>query len=344
MGRRSPRGGRHAPNATERFLRSRSGRSPRTIESYRKVLLLFARALPPDLAVDAVTARQVEAFVRRPKLAEASAASYFRHLRAFFRWTVTAGLVKHDPLAKTVPPRAGKKEARYLTPKEIERVITTIHADAVAKGGLVRPGEAVWLADLVTLAVSTGMRLGEIVGLRWADVDLEHRFLTVRSRKDSRTKSGHDRRIPLVAGALDVTRARADVRRAAGSEDANAYVFEGQRGGRLDPSYVSKRFKRAARLAKLNEEIHFHSLRHTAASWLVMRGVPLAVVQAILGHADIAITMRYSHLAPGVLQDEMDRAFGEIARGEGRVEEPAPFYKCSTNPRLTAHYAAPSCV
>lgn len=341
-----PEAGVTLADAVGRFLRDRgrSGKSPKTVQSYRKVLDLLARTLPPDLAVDAVTPRQVEAFVRRPGLAEASAASYHGHLRAFFRWSVAAGLVKHDPMTGLEPPKAGRKEARFLSPHELERIVAAIHADAAVKGGLVRPGEAVWLAGLVVFAVSTGMRLGEIVALRWGDVDLDHGFLTVRNRPDGRTKSGHDRRIPLVAGALLVVRDRAGAQRAAGAEDSDAYVFESPRGGRLDPGYVSKRFKRAARLAKLNEDIHFHSLRHTAASWLIVRGVPLAIVQSVLGHASITTTMRYSHLAPGAMQAEMDRALGEIARGEGRVEEPMPFYKGSTNPRLTVHDRALTCI
>ncbi len=81
------------------------------------------------------------------------------------------------------------------------------------------------------------------------------------------------------------------------------------RGGRLNLEYVSKRFLHYRRLAKLPEGISFHNLRHTCASWLVMRGVPLSVVQYILGHSAIVVTQRYAHLAPDAVQREMLRAF-----------------------------------
>src|SRR5690606_33878900 len=61
--------------------------------------------------------------------------------------------------------------------------------------------------------------------------------------------------------------------------------------------------------AKLPKGVHFHTLRHTTASWLTMRGVPLAVTQAVLGHHSIAVTERYSHLAPDVMKAAMHQAF-----------------------------------
>lgn len=69
---------------------------------------------------------------------------------------------------------------------------------------------------------------------------------------------------------------------------------------------------------KLADGIRFHSLRHTCASWLVMRGVPLSVVQAMLGHSSIQVTQRYAHLAPKSFKDGIERAFSE----RNKVQEP----------------------
>ena len=79
----------------------------------------------------------------------------------------------------------------------------------------------------------------------------------------------------------------------------------------VKPDRVSKRFKFFARLAKLDERLHFHSLRHTTGSWLVMKGVPLRVIQAILGHASITTTEIYSHLLPDTMQAAVQATFGE---------------------------------
>ena len=76
-------------------------------------------------------------------------------------------------------------------------------------------------------------------------------------------------------------------------------MFKGVQGGPLDAGHVSRTFRRYRRLAKLLDGIHFHSLRHTAASWLVSRGVSLRLVQDVLGHSSIRSTEIYSHLLPG---------------------------------------------
>jgi site-specific recombinase XerD len=74
------------------------------------------------------------------------------------------------------------------------------------------------------------------------------------------------------------------------------YVFPKHPGLRYERDFVSKQFKKAVRVAGLNEGLHFHSLRHSTASNMVRRGVPIAVVKEVLGHLDIKTTMGYSHV------------------------------------------------
>jgi len=81
-----------------------------------------------------------------------------------------------------------------------------------------------------------------------------------------------------------------------GRGQQNDFIFNRYEGIKLNESYISKRFKRAVRSAKLNDDIHFHSLRHSFASALVQRGVSLYAVKELLGHEDIKTTQIYSHL------------------------------------------------
>jgi site-specific recombinase XerD len=74
---------------------------------------------------------------------------------------------------------------------------------------------------------------------------------------------------------------------------------------------MTKAFKRMVRKAGLDERIHFHSLRHTTGSWLSMKGVPMRVIQAIMGHSSVSVTERYSHLAPETLDSAMEETFGQ---------------------------------
>jgi site-specific recombinase XerD len=88
-------------------------------------------------------------------------------------------------------------------------------------------------------------------------------------------------------------------------------VFIDRRGLPVKPGRVSKRFRTFADLAKLDERLHFHSLRHTTGSWLAMQGVPLRVIQAILGHSTVTVTETYSHLMPETMQVAVQQVFGK---------------------------------
>jgi len=163
-----------------------------------------------------------------------------------------------------------------------------------------------WLKDVILFGVGTGLRLSEITSLRWRDVDFVSGFLTVRNHETFKTKSGHERSIPLVGDALSTLIKRSE----SSSTSTDDWVFTNGKGTRLVSGYVSKRFKYYVRLAKLPEEIHFHTLRHTCASWLAQNGVSLLTIQKILGHSDFRDTLIYSHLQPSVMKDAMVTTFG----------------------------------
>ncbi|MCB9478065.1 MAG: site-specific integrase [Deltaproteobacteria bacterium] len=141
-------------------------------------------------------------------------------------------------------------------------------------------------------AIFTGMRAGELFGLRWADVDLERRLITVRRSFDKPTKSGHVRHVPI----LDVLY---PVLRSWRLQNANDLVFPNAAGNMHTPSprLVKETFPATLKTAKL-PPMRFHDLRHTFASQWVMRGGDLFKLQKILGHADQQMVQRYAHLAP----------------------------------------------
>ncbi len=95
-------------------------------------------------------------------------------------------------------------------------------------------------------------------------------------------------------------------------ESSWALVISNRAGRPIQVTYASQRFKHYARLARPPEYIHFHSLRHACASWLVMRGESLSVVLAILGHSTIAVTEQYAHLAPEQTQRAVDTTFADL--------------------------------
>jgi integrase len=143
------------------------------------------------------------------------------------------------------------------------------------------------LHPLTVLAMNTGLRFGELTGLDWKNVDLTLAQITVRSET---AKSGRARRLPLNTEAVRVLttwkRAKAD---------GEGYVFPGVEGGRL--TEIKTAWAALLKAAKITA-FRFHDTRHHFASRLVMAGVDLNTVRELLGHAGIAMTLRYSHLAP----------------------------------------------
>ncbi len=167
-------------------------------------------------------------------------------------------------------------------------------------------------AELIRVAAYTGLRRGELVALRWRDVEFTGRKIVVRRAlsgnvEASSTKSRRVRQVPLpdqAAAALDRLSRRGDF------IAPDEYVFVNRLGRRLDPSALRRRFERARDAAGL-EPLRFHDLRHTYGSLLVAGGVDLASVKSALGHSRITTTERYLHARPaGELADRFTLALG----------------------------------
>ena len=141
------------------------------------------------------------------------------------------------------------------------------------------------LTPIVLLTLNTGLRRGEVFSLKWQDINTQTKTLTVHG---DTAKSGNTRHIPLNSEALDVLQAWK-------AQNDSDLVFPGPDGKPLTTIKTSwLTLLKQARIANFR----FHDIRHTFASKLVMKGVPLNTVRELLGHADLKTTLRYAHLAP----------------------------------------------
>lgn len=175
---------------------------------------------------------------------------------------------------------------RWLTRDEAARLI-----DAA--------GPWPYLVDFLRLALHTGMRSGELMGLEWSRVDLSAGVLYLEGR---RVKSGKRRALPLNAEARSALLSRARFR--AEHCPASPWVFCHATGDRLIDLRGS--FRSACRSAGISD-FRIHDLRHTFASWLVQAGVSLAEIRDLLGHGSVGMTERYAHVAPENLRAETER-------------------------------------
>jgi len=141
------------------------------------------------------------------------------------------------------------------------------------------------LKPVVIVAAHTGMRQGELLALRWAETDLENGFASIND-----PKNGSPRKVPLNHTSRELLCRLHDVAKA-------EKVFCDGGGQPYCSRTLQWQFRRAVKEAKI-ENFRFHDIRHTCASWLAMAGVPILAIKEILGHKDIRMTLRYSHLAP----------------------------------------------
>jgi integrase len=226
------------------------------------------------------------------------------------RW----GLVPRNVAKLLDAPRVPRYRGRFLMPEEAERFIEVAREDR--------------LGAIYTVALSLGLRLGEALGLKWSDVNLKSRIITIEravqrvSGKGLQfvpVKTDRSSRTIRLPGICEATLRRHQLaqvkdRLLAGSawQDYDL-VFASSIGTPLDGRNVTRRLK--ALLSKAGvEPMRFHDLRHSAASLLGAQGVPPRVVMEILGHSRISVTLDlYSHVFPSSLgdaADAMDRALG----------------------------------
>jgi integrase len=212
-------------------------------------------------------------------------------------------LIARNPSDAVQAPRPTPEEMRPLSADEARRLLEAAHGDR--------------LEALYVLAVTTGMRRGELLGLKWSDVDLENGRLSIR-RALTRTDNG--RRValtePKTRGSRRIVklpqrdvealrshleRQLAEIEAAGDFYEDYGLVFTTEAGTPINPSNLRQRsFAPLLKKAGL-PHIRFHDLRHTCATLLFGKGVHPKYVQELLGHATIAITLdTYSHVLPGM--------------------------------------------
>jgi integrase len=184
-------------------------------------------------------------------------------------------------------PKCTSYRTEYLSPDECELLLANAH-------GIVH--------EMILTALRTGMRQGEIRGLQWSSVDWQNQSVAVRhSRCDyskalESTKNNRERHIPL---DLDLYEALY------GRKQAVGYVFTDAKGQPFEGDRLNRALTNVCKKAGLRR-VTWHVLRHTFASHLAMRGVPLHIVQILLGHASVTTTMRYAHVSPSALRPAID--------------------------------------
>lgn len=205
-------------------------------------------------------------------------------------WGMWSG---RNPVDGYKMPRPNNRRERFLSEGEAERLLSALG----------RRSEI--LRDMAFLSLHTGMRFGEVAALRWDHCNFDQRLITVmESGRRMTTKSGRSRTIPMTEDVRKML-----LRRKA--ESRHDRVFRNTQD--MPQRRADRTFKTVVGELGFNEGIVdrrqvvvFHTLRHTFASWLAIRGVPLITIRDLLGHSTISMTERYSHLMPNQGRSAID--------------------------------------
>jgi len=294
----------------ERFLTySQNNNKPSSVAGKKQIL---ARHLIPhfgQMRLDEIGPGAIEKFKAeklRNKIQPKSVNNFLTVLRKLLSVAVDYEILDHIPRVRWM--KVPKSDFDFLTFEEAARL------KAAAEGQ--------W-QTLVHFALSTGLRRGEILALRWDDLDLIAGRVLVRRTvwrgHYGTPKSGRSREVPLHEEITAALKAHRHLR--------GPFVFCQEGGLPLTIEMMQWNLRRICRRAGLRE-LGWHTLRHSFASHLAMRGAALKAVQELMGHSTIEMTMRYAHLSPDVKKDavrllQMSRPHGTLT-AHGEMKEKSP--------------------
>jgi integrase len=207
-----------------------------------------------------------------------------RTLKSALQFAVDSGKLRENPFRSVKQIRCPRKQMPNFSHAEFNHLTAHIKEP--------------WLLDIVRFDVNTGLRRGEIMDLKWKDVDLANKRMLIQSSEAYHVKHGKIRKVPLNKLAFEIVNKQ---------KKTSEWVFSDADGQRFGDEYVSKTFKAYVRVCKLSEELHFHSLRATFATWAIAAGMSIYAVKAILGHASVKTTEPYASYEMDALQKEVEK-------------------------------------
>lgn len=251
------------------------------------VALRNLKALTGDCKLTAISYKHVDLYkaARLKAVSPVSVNVELRSLRSIFNLSQRWNLIETNPFVKVQLVRIPEVMPAFFTKETFQRFL-----DAMGNHHL---------RDLFVFAILTGLRRGELLNLKWTDIDFERRVAQIQSSVNYRVKAGKRRVIPLSSQAVELLKNRKAKARC-------EYVFD-YRGRQMLGNHMTHVMKKYVLKAGLDRRLHPHSLRHTHATWLVMNRVSIYEVKELLGHSSVTMTSRYSHLVSSELHDAVNK-------------------------------------
>jgi len=302
--------------------------SARTLESYQSTADRHLIPVMGHIPLKQLQPQVIQAYYGNAceKLSSKSVLYHHRILKHALKYAVRQGYLGRNPCDLVSPPRPQKKAMRTLTPAEAATLLETASDNR--------------FYPVIYTAVSTGLRQGELLALRWRDIDFDSKTVSISRALYKRRgvcqftepKTAHSRRrvsMPdkLVAYLSEYKAERESLSLHLGRLlRLDDLIFADIEGQPLDPGVLSHNFARIAKRAGL-AGVRFHDLRHTFASLMLLRGAKPKVISEALGHASVAFTLdTYSHIIEGMQSDAMVLLDGVLPEGKNGL-----YQKINTN-------------
>jgi integrase len=263
---------------------------PRSAERYREVIDSFvsflAGAYPKVAYLQDITPDKIDRYklIRLEKIVKTTVNHELTILRRFFNLAIDRDYIPNNPANKVDFLRiTDRRRPRFLSGEQIKQLQGELRASR--------------FKPMVDMLLYTGMRVGELINLEWEDIDLGQGQINIRPKLGWSPKAGKERSIPLSGRVRDLL---------SNMDRKHAHIFHSKTGNMVNRNHLREAFVRACRRANI-ENTTLHTLRHTFASQLVMKGIDLYTVSQLLGHSDLKSTQIYSHLSQDHLKSAVER-------------------------------------
>ncbi len=280
---------------------ARRGASKHTLRNYQSDLLQLRdyctppEASPPGLEqIDLPLLREWLASLYDRGLDTLSIRRKIAAVRAMFKFLRREGICDTNPASRLRTPKPGQKLPQVMSAEKTNRMLDAIEAGELTE----KPSRERDIAFL-ELLYGCGIRVGELVGIDLADLDLSSGWLKVKGKGDK------ERQVPVGERAIDAVNRYLEKRSPAPEETA---LFLNGRGKRLGDRQVRRLVKFYALLVTGDSTVHPHSFRHAYATHLLSDGADLRAIQELLGHARLSTTQKYTQVSLRDLQAVYDRA------------------------------------
>ena len=281
-------------NLFDEYLKySSTNHSPSTQKRYRAVIdhvKAFIKQYPYITKVSHVTSKLIEdykAFRKKEGVKNRTINIEREVINSMFNLSIQWGYAKENPVKGVSILKEDKnKKPRFLSVDESKKLLANCGED---------------LYPIFYTFLYTGMRKSELEYLEWDDIDFIRNKIKIQIKDNWRPKTS-EREIPINNGLVDVLKKHKK------NNKKGTYVFHDKEGNRIEPNSLRKKLIRITKKCGFPDVTKLHSLRHTFASHLVMKGVDLPTIKKLLGHSDIKTTMIYAHPA----DEHVDKAVEKL--------------------------------